>query len=148
MTVEEAGDRARVRGGRPPTRQPSEFIEVELMRALSDEMRVRIWAYLCEHTAGAPEIAKAIGESQNGVRFHVGELASGEWIEPVASSGRAQKFRARRQSPLPPGIWERLPEDLRQHVGVRLLRIFYTDAKESMEAGSFFRPGVHPRVSR
>lgn len=99
--------------GRPPTGRPSDFIDVDLMKALANELRVRIYAYLCEHPAGSPEVAKALGESKNTVRMQVAELAEAGWLEAMPSPGRTKIYQARRPVMLPADVWDRLPEAVR-----------------------------------
>lgn len=120
----------------------SDFIEVALMRALADELRVRVYAYLCEYEAGAAEVAKALGAPKNSVRYHVAELVQDGLIDADRTT-RGKKYRALRPAVVPTGVWDRMPSSLRRHVAVRMMRRLFADAGESMEAGLFFRPGVH-----
>ncbi len=127
---------------------PREFVDIELMKALSDELRVRIYAYLCEHTAGAREVAEALGADNGVVRHHIGTLRDGGWIDidPTAE-GRGNQYRAARGMVIPFGVWERLPEAVQQQVAIRIMRLLYSDAASSMEAGFFLRPGVHASLT-
>jgi DNA-binding transcriptional ArsR family regulator len=116
------------------------------MKALSDELRVRIYAYLCDHTASIAEIAAALGAPTSNVRYHVTELRNGGWIahDPsVRGKGKGWYYRAIRSMVIPPSAWERLPEAAKHKLAVHLLRNLYADAGASMEAGRFLRPGIY-----
>jgi DNA-binding transcriptional ArsR family regulator len=129
--------------GRPGFTVPSSFIDTDLMKMLSDELRVRIFAYLCDHTATADEVAKALSEHPSKVRYHLKELRQGGWIADDPSiPGRGGHFFATRPSILSPSTWERLPEAARHRIAVKLMRLLFEDAAASMEAGYFLRPGA------
>ena len=134
-------------GARRPS-APREFVDCELMKALADELRVRVYAFLCEQTAGAREVAEALGADNGMVRHHIGVLADGDWIDvdPMAD-GRAKKYRAVRRMVIPANVWERLPEAVQHQVAVRIMRLLYSDAAGSIEAGFFIRRGVHASLT-
>lgn len=130
--------------GRPRLSPPSSFVDTELMKALSDELRVRIFAYLCDHTASVAEIAKVVGANESRVRYHVDELRNGGWIADDPSiPAKGNHYRAIRGMVIQAAAWERLPEAARHKVAVHLLRHLYSDAGASIEAGYLLRPGVH-----
>lgn len=131
-------------GGRPKHSPPSSYIDTELMKALSDELRVRIYAYLCDRAAGPREIATALGERHSTVRYHVDQLRAGGWIgDDPSVPGRGGHYRAIRGMVISPGAWDRLPEPGRHKLAIHLLRGLYADAGASIESGSFLRSGAH-----
>lgn len=130
-------------GGNPKAGQPSTFIDVELMDALSDPLRIRVFAVLCEQSASVVEVAGILGERDNNVRHRVRDLEALGWVEPENEDVRGTKFRAVRRVVLPPGVWDRLPEAARQQVAVTIMRQLYADSRASMEAGLFVRLGAH-----
>jgi DNA-binding transcriptional ArsR family regulator len=130
--------------GRPKPPLPSTFIDTELMKTLSDELRVRIFAYLCDHTASATELARVLSAKLSRVRYHLDELRGGGWIaEDSSVSGKASHYRAVQGMVLPPSVWKRLPQAGRQRIAVRLLRLLYADAGASMAAGRFLDPDAY-----
>lgn len=135
-------------GGAERRSAPREFVDTGLMKALSDELRVRVYAFLCEQTAGAPEVAEALDADKGMVRHHIGTLRDGGWIDvDPAAEGRANQYRAVRRMVIPANVWERLPEAVQQQVAVRIMRLLYSDAAGSMEAGFFLRRGVHASLT-
>ena len=142
--TDDRGIAEKLRIGRPKHSPPSEFIDTELMKALSNELRVRIYAYLCEHTAGPREVAEALGENPNSVRYHVDQLRDGGWIadDPLVP-GKGGHYRAIRSMVISPAAWDRLPEAAKHKLAIHLMRDLYADACASMEAGYFLRPGIY-----
>jgi DNA-binding transcriptional ArsR family regulator len=125
-----------------------DFVDVELMKALSDELRVEIYAYLCEHVAGSKEVSEALGVDRGIARHHMNVLRDGGWIDAAADvPGREVAYRAVRQIVIPAAVWDRLPEAVQQQVAFRMMRALFGDVAESMEAGFFFRPGRHLSVT-
>lgn len=123
---------------------PNSLIDTELMEALSDELRVRIFAYLCLNAAGASEIAAALGVSWHAVRYRLEHLRKGGWIADDPSvPGRGDHYRATRAMVIPPGAWDRLPDLARHKIAVRMLSDLYADAGASIAAGRFLRPGIY-----
>lgn len=138
------GRTAEKRIGRPKHSPPSAFIDTELMKALSDELRVRIYAYLCDHAAGVAEIAAAVGEGPSTVRHHIDQLRAGGWIADDPSvPGKGGHYRAIRSMVIPASAWDRLPEAAKHKLAIHILRHLYADAGASIEAGYFLRPGIH-----
>ncbi|HEU5106328.1 MAG TPA: winged helix-turn-helix domain-containing protein [Solirubrobacterales bacterium] len=130
--------------GRPRLAPPSSFVDTELMKALSDEMRVRIFAYLCDHTASVAELAAYLGAPESNVRYHVDELRNGGWIADDPSVlGKGFHYRAIRGMVIEPAAWERLPEAAKQKIAVHMLRNLYADAGASIAAGYMLRPGIY-----
>jgi DNA-binding transcriptional ArsR family regulator len=122
---------------------PGGFIDSGLMKALSDEIRVQIFAYLCDHTARMSEVAAALDLPQNVVRHHVTSLRNGGFIavDPsVSKSG--YHYRAIRAMLIPPNVWTRLPELARHKLAAHMLRDLYSEIGASSEAGFFLRPGL------
>lgn len=114
------------------------------MKALSDELRVRILAFLCENTAGPREIADSLGEKVTTVRYHVDELRKGGWIgDDPTILGRGGHYRAIRNMVIPPAAWDRLPEQAKHKLAVHILRHLYADVGASVEGGVFRESGVH-----
>ncbi len=127
---------------------PSAYIDHELMRVLSDELRVRIYAYLCDHTAGPSKISDALGENKNSVRHHIDRLREGGWIgDDPSVTGRGAHYRAIRSMVIPPGAWDRLPAPAKHKVAVHMLRHLYADAGASLAAGRFIKPGIYMSLS-
>jgi DNA-binding transcriptional ArsR family regulator len=123
---------------------PGAFVDHELMRILSDELRVRIYAYLCDHTAGPSEVADVLEVNKNSVRHHIDRLREGGWIgDDPSVPGRGGHYRAIRSMVIPPGAWDRIPEPAKHKVAVHMLRHLYADAGSSLAANRFLRPGVY-----
>src|SRR6476469_561313 len=107
---------------------PSGFIDTGLMKALSDEIRVQIFAYLCDHTARMSEVAAALDLPPTVVRHHVRSLRNGGWIaveHSVPKSG--YHYRAIRAMLIPPQAWSRLPELGRHKLAAHMLRDLYSE---------------------
>lgn len=123
---------------------PSSLIDTELMEALSDELRVRIFAYLCLNTAGPKEIAAALRVGEPAVRYRLDHLRRGGWIgvDPK-SEGRGHRYRAIRATVIPPEAWDRLPDLGRHKVAAQMLSQLYADIGASIQVGCFLRPGTH-----
>lgn len=128
-------------GRRPPSRQDAEFVDIDLMRILSDESRVRIYAYLCERDASRAEIQQALAIPNNKVRYHVLRLEEGGWIESRFAEGQT-KYAATRPILLPADVWEDLPIRVREHIAARIWKRLLVDVEESMDAGFFFGDDV------
>lgn len=129
-------------GRRPPSRQDAEFIDTGLMRILSDESRVRIYAHLCEREASRAEIQQALAIPNNKVRYHVLRLEEGGWIESRSAEGQTT-YVATRPILLPADAWESLPTPVREHIAAKIWRRLLVDVEESMDAGFFFGDDVH-----
>lgn len=127
---------------------PRSYIDTDLMEALSDELRVRIFAYLCLHTAGSREIAEALGVSESSVRYRLEHLREGGFIGDDSSiRKRGRHFRAIRSMIIPPGAWNRLPGLARHKMAAHMLRHLYADIGASIAAGHFRRAGVHASLT-
>jgi DNA-binding transcriptional ArsR family regulator len=129
-------------GRRPPSRQDAEFIDIDLMRILSDESRVRIYAYLSEREASRAEIQQALAIPNNKVRYHVVRLEDGGWIESRFAEGQT-KYTATRPVVMPANVWDNLPTPVREHIAARIWKRLLVDVEESMDAGFFFGADVH-----
>ena len=129
-------------GRRPPSRQDAEFIDIDLMRILSDESRVRIYAYLCERQASRAEIEQALAIPNNKVRYHVLRLEDGGWIESRFAEGQT-KYVSTRPVVMPADVWDSLPTPVREHIAARIWKRLLIDVEESMDAGFFFGDDVH-----
>lgn len=129
----------------PPTKMaaPSSFIDCDLMEALSDELRVRIFAYLCLRAARSKEIAEALGVSLSSVRYRLEHLREGGWIaiDPKVRK-RGNYYRANRAMVLPPEAWDRLPSLARHKLAAHMLRHLYADVGASISAGNTDRPDI------
>lgn len=124
------------------------FVDTELMSALADDLRVRIFAFLCERPASLQEVAVALGASESQVRYHASQLRKGGWVEPEdGGARRGRRYRAVQASPIPAGVWDQLPIPIKQHLAVRLMRLLYGDAAEAMAEETFLRDPHHLSVT-
>jgi DNA-binding transcriptional ArsR family regulator len=126
---------------RPLSRRDEAFVDTQLMRILSDETRVRIYAYLCDGEATRAEIQRDLAIPNNTVRYHVLCLEKGGWISS-RFSGRQARYTATRPIVIPPGVWDDLPSPVREHVAARIWKRVLVDAEESMSAGFYLGPDV------
>ena len=127
---------------------PRSFIDTELMEALSDELRVRIFAYLCLHAAGSKEIAAALMVSESAVRYRLEHLREGGWIgDDPSIRQRGRHYRAIRSMIIPLGAWGRLPDLARHKLAAHMLRHLYADIGAATAVGHSSRPGIHASLT-
>jgi DNA-binding transcriptional ArsR family regulator len=111
------------------------------MKALSKELRVRIFAVICERVASPTEIADELDEGLSQVSYHVGVLREcGLIVEDhkVPRRGAVEHFyRAATPTLVPPDAWEHLPRAVRKAISLDILQDFFDDASDALEAGVF-----------
>ena len=134
--------RKRRRKGRK--RSCEELVDHELMKVLAKPQRVRIYAILAERVASPKEISEETGEGIGSVSYHVKVLRDHGLIElerKTPRRGAVEHFyRGVSRTLLPADAWDNLPPALKKEVSACILREFFDDASNAMEAGIFDDP--------
>jgi DNA-binding transcriptional ArsR family regulator len=132
--------------GRKLKPQPAkkELVNYVYMKGLSHELRVRIFAILCDRVASPNEMAKELEEGLSHVSYHVKVLREYHMIEidhEVPRRGAVEHFyRAVKPTPIPLNVWAYLPSAAQSGVTAEILQEFFDDASAAMEAGIFDDP--------
>jgi DNA-binding transcriptional ArsR family regulator len=134
--------RKRRRKGRK--RSSEELVDHELMKVLAKPQRVRIYAILAERVASPKEISEETGEDIGSVSYHVKVLRDHGLIElekKAPRRGAVEHFyRGVSRTLLPADAWDDFPPTLRKEVSACILREFFDDASNAIEAGIFDDP--------
>lgn len=152
MAKRKRGDRKARKDGSKPSgrpqrkskRGPADLLDCELMKALTKPQRVRAYAILAERMASPSEISAETGEDIATVSYHVKVLCDHGLVvldhtEP--RRGAVEHFyRAVSRTIFPAAAWDNLPPSLKKEVSVCILREFFDDASNAMEAGIFDDP--------
>ncbi len=130
---------------KPGPKQPSEdLVNYTQMQALSNRVRVRVLAILCERVASPKEISEELNEELGQVCYHISVLRERHLIvadHKVRVRGTVEHFyRAAASTLIPPSAWDNLPPGVRKGISVNLLQEFFNDASASMKADVFDEP--------
>lgn len=128
--------------------EAQEGIDQDLMKALSNEVRVEILALLMEGEWSPKMLSKDLGIGLSKVSYHVKELKKFKLIELTKLEPRRGAnehfYQAVKRVILPEGMAAALPRSARTTALNRVLKLAEKDLKESLESGSFYdRPDYH-----
>ena len=127
--------------GRRPKRPSDELVDCAWMKAMSKELRVRIFAILCERVASPKEVSDELNVSLSQASYHVSVLRKGRLIvedHKVPRRGAVEHFyKALAPTLIPPNAWDHLPPAVRKAISLGILQGFFEDAASSLEAGVF-----------
>ena len=134
--------------GRAVQREAQEAVDQELMRALSNEIRVQILSLVIDGEWSPKMLHKELGIGLSQVSYHVKELKRFDLIEMTKTEPRRGAnehfYRATRRVILPEGMAAALPKSARSVALHRVLKLAEKDLKESLEARTFDdRPDHH-----
>lgn len=125
-------------------KRSADLVDHELMKVLAKPQRVRILAILAERVASPKEISEETGEGIASVSYHVKVLRDHGLIElerKVPRRGAVEHFyRAVSRTLLPADAWNNLPPTLTKEVSACILREFFDDVSDAMDAGIFDDP--------
>lgn len=129
------------KSAKSPVHPSKDLVNCQLMKALSHTERVQVLAILAERIASPKEMAKELGEEVPKLSYHVRVLKECGLIvqdHTAQQRGAIEHFyRSVTPTIIPTGTWDSLPPALQQDVAARILRDFFEDASESLEAGAF-----------
>lgn len=140
-----ATNRPNQKKGKKPAKRPRSLVDQDLMQALSNLLRVEIFAILLDRVASPKEVAAELDEHLPSVSYHVGVLRKCGVIEEdhtIPRRGAVEHFYRTTQPVLiPPDAWDSVPPSMRKAVSVCILKEFFDDASASLEAGIFDEVG-------
>ncbi len=132
------------KGRKVGKRSCEDLVDHELMRVLAKPQRIHILAILAERIASPKEISEETGENLGSVSYHVKVLRDHGLIElerKTPRRGAVEHFyRGVSRTLLPADAWNNLPPSLTKEVSACILREFFDDASDAMEAGIFDDP--------
>jgi DNA-binding transcriptional ArsR family regulator len=125
-------------------RQSRDLVDHQVMKGLLTPVRANILAILAERVASPKEIADETGETLAAICYHVRVLHQCDLIEidhKTRVRGAIQRFyRALDRTIVPHDAWDKLPSAMRKSMSACLLREFFDDALDSLEAEVFDDP--------
>lgn len=127
-----------------PKRPSKALLNFGQMKALSNEVRVKVFAIFCERIASPKEVSEELDEGLSQVSYHVSVLRECRLIvldHKTPRRGAVEHFyRATVPTLIPPDAWEGLPPPIRKMVSLGILQEFFEDAYASVDAGVFDSP--------
>jgi DNA-binding transcriptional ArsR family regulator len=130
--------RRRAKGKRKPK---STGVNLQLVKALSHELRVEILGILNERMASPNELAKELDEGLSQVSYHVQVLKEYETITLVKTEPRRgaveHYYRATSSAFFTDRDWHELPASVRPGLSADLLELILGDAVRALEEGTF-----------
>jgi len=116
-------------------------VNLQLVKALSHELRVEILGILNERVASPNELANELEEGLSQVSYHVKVLKDYECIVLVKTVPRRgaveHYYRATSSAFLTDRDWHELPESVRPGLSADLLELILGDAVRALEEGTF-----------
>ncbi len=134
--------------GRAVQREAQEAVDQDLMRALSNEVRVQILSLVIDGEWSPKMLNKELGTGLSQISYHIKELKKYGLIEMTKTEPRRGAnehfYRATKRVIIPEGMSTALPQSARMQTLSRILKLSEKDLKESLEAGTFYdRPDFH-----
>jgi DNA-binding transcriptional ArsR family regulator len=116
-------------------------VNLNLVKALSHELRVDILGILNERMASPNELAKELGEGLSQVSYHVKVLKDYETITLVKTEPRRgaveHYYRATSTAFLTDRDWHELPDSVRPGLSADLVELIFGDVVRALEEGTF-----------
>jgi predicted ArsR family transcriptional regulator len=116
------------------------LIDERLVTALSHSTREHALAVFRDRPASTKEIAEELGQSVSAVWHHVDTLLKLDCIEEVESKQRRgayeRFYRATAECYFSDEAWERVPQDDRLPIVMRVLRSIASDLDEAIKGGT------------
>lgn len=116
-------------------------VNLQLVKALSHELRVEILGILNERIASPNELANELDEGLSQVSYHVKVLKDYECITLVKTEPRRgaveHYYRATSSAFLTDRDWHELPASVRPGLSADLLELILGDAVRALEEGTF-----------
>ena len=116
-------------------------VNLQLVKALSHELRVEILGILNERMASPNELAKELDEGLSQVSYHVTVLKDYGCITLVKTVPRRgaveHYYRATSSAFLTDRDWHQLPDSVRPGLSADLLELIFGDAVRALEEGTF-----------
>lgn len=122
-------------------KKKSTGVNLQLVKALSHELRVEILGILNERMASPNELSKELDEGLSQVSYHVKVLKDYEVIRLVKTVPRRgaveHYYRATSSAFLTDRDWHELPDSVRPGLSADLLELILGDAVRALEEGTF-----------
>ena len=121
-------------------KQKAEGVNLQLVKALSHELRVEILTILNERVASPNELSKELGEGLSQVSYHVKVLRDYGCITQVKTVPRRgaveHYYRATSRPYINDRDWQKLPDSVREGMSADLIQMVIEDASAALEAGT------------
>jgi DNA-binding transcriptional ArsR family regulator len=114
-----------------------EKIEQRLAKALTHPVRMRVLTLLNQKVASPSELAEELGEPLGNVSYHVRMLLDLDLVELVNTKPRRGAVEHYYRATASPGIWDQLPDPLREGIADAILTKAWEDTLAAVEAGTF-----------